>query len=110
MLTNPKEVTSNQGRKRAGLIAALSLLVALAGCSATRTNTNQDKAWRIVSVPPMPDYPEGNLYAPRSLWMPVDGATYASYEGCAAKLKKAFNSIQRPLDCIANDDPRLKGN
>ena len=95
---------------RSGPIAALSLLVTLAGCAALRTNTNQDGTWLIVSAPPTPDYPEGTLQAPLKLWMPVDGATYASYEDCAARLEKAYNRVQRPVDCVANDKIQLRGN
>ena len=89
----------------------LVLLIALGACSSTRTNVNRGpQVWQVVAAPPMPDYPEGNLQLPMELWLPVDDSTYTSREDCVARLDKAFNKVQRPVDCVASDDPRLKGN
>lgn len=65
------------------------------------------RTWFLLVAPFTREFPHGALEAPFSKWSLV--RTFDTAAGCDAILEQAEDSLQRPVQCIASDDPRLKG-
>ena len=84
----------------------------LAGCSyrhrfvSSSVETAMPRTWFLVAAPFTREFPRGNIHEPLSLWAQV--TTYDSAERCDAVLMQAEDQLQRPVSCVASDDPRMK--
>src|SRR5579863_10653829 len=68
--------------------------------------TKMPRTWFLVTAPPTQEFPLGDLQARISKWQTV--TTFDTAEACEAILEQAENHLQRPVQCIASDDPHLK--
>lgn len=68
--------------------------------------TSVPKTWNLLVAPFTREFPHGDLHAPLSKWSVVKSLDTAA--GCDAILEQAEDYLQRPVLCIASDDPRLK--
>ncbi len=64
------------------------------------------KTWNLLVAPFTREFPHGDLHAPLSKWSVVK--SFDTPAGCDAILEQAEDYLQRPVLCIASDDPRLK--
>jgi hypothetical protein len=64
------------------------------------------RTWILLVAPFTREFPHGDLEAPYSQWSPV--RSFDSGAACDAILEQAEDYLQRPVQCIASDDPRLK--
>jgi len=94
---------------------ALLLAIAMAGCAAyhhqfasTSVETALPRVWFLVAAPLSREFPRGNIEDPLSAWSMV--TTYDTDGACDASLSEAENQLQRPVQCVASDDPRLAKN
>jgi hypothetical protein len=91
---------------------ALLAVVILAGCAyrhrlaSSSVETKMPRTWFLVTAPPTQEFPLGDMQAPTSKWQQV--TTFDTSAGCDAMLEQAENHLQRPVQCIASDDPRLQ--
>jgi len=94
---------------------ALLLAIAMAGCVAYHryfpgptVETKLPRVWFLVAAPFSREFPRGNIEEPLSAWSMV--TTYDTDGACDASLFEAENQLQRPVQCVASDDPRLAKN
>jgi hypothetical protein len=87
--------------------------VVLTGCGYLHHNShsatvvaNPPRTWFLLVAPFTREFPHGDLHAPFSKWSQVK--TFDSAAGCDAILEQAEDYLQRPVQCIASDDPQLK--
>ena len=86
--------------------------VILASCAyphrfaSSSVETSMPRAWFLVVAPFTREFPGGDIQAPLSKWSQV--TTFDTAAGCDAILEQAQNHLQRPVRCVASDDPRLK--
>jgi hypothetical protein len=71
----------------------------------TRGDTSAPHKWFLIAAPFTQEFPGGNLQAPLSKWPQI--TTFDAAETCEAGLQQAGNELQRPVQCIGSDDPRL---
>lgn len=64
------------------------------------------KTWNLLVAPFTREFPHGDLHAPLFKWSVVK--SFDTPAGCDAILEQAEDYLQRPVLCIASDDPRLK--
>ena len=88
-------------------VATLAFAFALVGCAAKTTPPNSSQ-WLLVESPVTDDFPSGTVGSPIAQWPRV--TQYASLSQCGAALGPAQNQFQRPVACVASDDPRLREN
>jgi len=81
--------------------AALALILILDGCAATHP------VW-LIAAPVSSDFPAGQADAPLSKWARIRGYDYL--DDCKSRLLDAQNRLQRPVTCVAVDNPQLKNN
>ena len=87
--------------------------VALAGCgyphrfAHSSVETRMPRTWFLVVAPFTREFPGGDIQAPLSKWSLV--TTFDTASDCDATFEQAENYLQRPVECVASDDPRLKG-
>jgi len=79
-----------------------SLLLSAAGCA---TAPPAPVVWYIVSPVPTPTYPRGNLNSSVSTWEKIKD--FPTGTACQDQLLDVHNRIERPVDCVASNDPRL---
>jgi hypothetical protein len=95
-------------------LSATAVLVglALAGCgyfhrsARGSVEVTTPRTWLLLVAPFTREFPHGDLQAPYSKWSQV--RSFDSAAGCDAILEQAEDYLQRPVQCIASDDPRLK--
>jgi hypothetical protein len=93
--------------------AAILAAVALASCGylhrhpTSRAEVNPPRTWFLLVAPFTREFPHGDLHAPFSQWSQV--RTFDTGPGCDAMLEQAEDVLQRPVQCIASDNPQLKG-
>jgi hypothetical protein len=63
------------------------------------------RTWFLVVAPITREFPSGDMDAPLSRWSKV--TTFDTDPACEAELDQAENNLQRPVQCVASDDPRL---
>ena len=63
------------------------------------------RTWFLVVAPITREFPSGDMHAPVAKWSKV--TTFDSGPSCDAILDQAENHLQRPVQCIASDDPRI---
>jgi len=63
------------------------------------------RTYFLVVAPITREFPSGDMDAPLSKWMKV--TTFDSDPACEAELDQAENHLQRPVQCVASDDPRI---
>ena len=88
-------------------VAILALAFAAVGCAA-RPAPPISSQWLLVASPVTDDFPNGTVGSPIAQWPKV--TQYASMSQCGAALGAAQNRFQRPVACVASDDPRLREN
>jgi len=84
------------------------LVVALAGCASNPVAVaahQDDPHWLLLESPVTSDYPEGAVFEPIERWPRI--TEYASLDKCRASMWDAQNQLQRPVTCVASDDPRI---
>jgi hypothetical protein len=92
---------------------AILAVVTLAGCGymhrsrAGKAEVIAPRSWFLLVAPFTREFPHGDLHAPIPKWSQV--RSFDSAAGCDAILEQAEDYLQRPVQCIASDDPRLKG-
>jgi hypothetical protein len=92
---------------------ALAILsaVLMAGCALSGpllpTASRADSNWLLLASPASADFPQGELEKPRSQWTRLK--EFPSFEQCNASEQQERNQLGRAVDCIASDDPQLKG-
>lgn len=86
-------------------VVALLLTMAALGCGA-RDPTSWPR-WHIVTPPVSRDFPMGNGSAALSEWTRVANYEFDSSAQCAAAENNVQNALQRPIECVATDDPRF---
>jgi hypothetical protein len=91
------------------------LAIAMAGCAAyhrplasASVESALPRVWFLVAAPFSREFPRGNIEEPLSSWSMV--TTYDTDGACDASLFEAENQLQRPVQCVASDDPRLAKN
>ena len=94
----------------------MSLAIAMLGsCSyrpylphlaSSQVETAMPRTWFLVVAPFTQEFPGGDLQAPISKWPQV--TTFETSAICDRMLQQAENNLQRPVQCVASDDPRLK--
>jgi len=67
---------------------------------------NPPRTWFLLVAPFTREFPHGDLHAPFSKWSQV--RSFDTAAGCDGILEQAEDYLQRPVQCIASDDPRLK--
>lgn len=67
--------------------------------------TRLPRTWFLVVAPFTREFPGGDMHAPIANWPKV--TTYDTSAACDAILIEAENNLQRPVQCVASDDPRL---
>jgi hypothetical protein len=67
--------------------------------------TRMPRTWFLIVAPFTREFPGGDMQAPLSKWSQV--TTFDTAEACDATLAQAENYLQRPVQCIASDDPQL---
>ena len=86
--------------------------VILASCAyrhrfaSSSVETKMPRTWFLAAAPLTREFPLGDMQAPVSKWQQV--TTFDALAECDATLEEAENHLQRPVQCIASDDPRLK--
>ena len=102
-------------RVRLSHATALLLAITTVGCGAyrrqfasTSVETTLPRVWFLVAAPFTREFPRGNIEEPLSAWSMV--TTYDTDGACDASLFEAENQLQRPVQCVASDDPRLAKN
>jgi hypothetical protein len=63
------------------------------------------RTYFLVVAPITREFPRGDMDAPLALWSKV--TTFDTEPACEAELNPAQNHLQRPVQCVASDDPRL---
>jgi hypothetical protein len=93
----------------AALVLSLVVSAGLTGCALTgRTLAPAAQPrWLLVAAPPTRDFPTGYNGTPISKWSQI--GEYASMDVCEDSTREAANKLQVPVQCVATDDPRLKG-
>jgi hypothetical protein len=86
-------------------LAVLAFVLTVAGCAA-KAAPPSDPQWILLASPITNDFPEGAVESPMAQWPRV--TQYASMYQCGAALEPAQNQFQRPVACMASDDPRLR--
>ena len=81
--------------------AALALILMLNGCA-----TNYS-VW-LIAAPVSSDFPEGQADAPLSNRTRIRGYDYL--DDCKLRVLDAQNRLQRPVTCVAVDNPQLRTN
>ena len=81
--------------------AALALMLMFNGCA-----TNYP-VW-LIAAPVSSDFPEGQADAPLSKWARIRGYDYL--DDCKLRVLDAQNRLQRPVTCVAVDNPQLRTN
>jgi hypothetical protein len=81
--------------------AALALILMSSACA-----TNHP-VW-LIAAPMSSDFPEGQADAPLSKWARIRGYDYL--DDCKSRLLDAQNRLQRPVICVAVDNPQLRNN
>ena len=71
----------------------------------THVETSMPRTWFLVVAPITQEFPTGDMQAPVSKWARV--STFDSGPACDLELEEAENHLQRPVQCIASDDPRM---
>ena len=95
-------------------LAILTVVMCIAGCAYrspfARSNyvTTMPTVWYLVEAPFTREFPGGSMGEPVSKWTLV--TTFDSAPLCDAALIEAHNELQRPVQCIASDDPRMVAN
>lgn len=82
-------------------------LLLMVGCATTIRPPDSRPRWLLIASPATRDYPAGSNAAPVSRWSQL--GEYASLDRCEALTEGAANELQVPVQCVATDDPRLKG-
>ena|ERR1700676_4818942 len=88
-----------------GRAAMVAVMVVVGGC-ASNSQVPRDQRWFLLAATPTQEYPLGKIAAPMERWPRV--MAYASLDECAASLWDASNELQRPVQCVAGDDPRIQ--
>lgn len=91
---------------KVGRAAVVAFMFVLVGC-ASNSPVQRDQHWLLVAATPTQEYPAGEISAPVERWPRV--TEYASLDECADSLWGVANELQLPVQCVASDDPRLKG-
>ena len=92
---------------------AILAAVILASCGYLHRSAHSNveaitpRTWFLLVAPFTREFPHGDLEAPFSKWSLV--RTFDTGAGCDAILEQAEDYLQRPVQCIASDDQRLKG-
>ena len=93
--------------------AVLLLALAVASCGylhrsarAGKVEVSAPRTWLLLVAPFTREFPHGDLEAPFSKWSQV--RSFDSAAACDGILEQAEDYLQRPVQCIASDDPRLK--
>jgi len=87
------------------------LAIVLASCAnhhpfaRARVETSIPRTWFLVAAPITQEFPRGDLQAPVLKWAKV--TTFDTGPECDLELEEAENHLQRPVQCIASDDPRM---
>ena len=63
------------------------------------------RTYFLIVAPVTREFPNGDMDAPLSKWLKV--TTFDSDPVCEAELDQAENHLQRPVQCVASDDPRI---
>ena len=89
---------------------AIVIAIVAAGCALNQPQAARIPGWRIYTPPPTPSYPLGSIETPLSQWTLASDAAYTTELDCERGAKEFSNKYEpRIYDCIANDDPRLRG-
>jgi len=100
-----------------GILGILAIVM-LAGCSyrpqlpqlphmgSSQVETTMPPTWFLIEAPFTKEFPSGYLQAPLSKWPQV--TTFDTSAACERMIEQAENDLQRPVQCAASDDPRLK--
>jgi hypothetical protein len=83
-----------------GVSALLALLVGVPACTSTMPVVYA------LSPSPTPAFPNGSLSSPVSEWVMV--GRFPNIDACESALPKVQTKVQRPVQCIRSNDPRLK--
>lgn len=86
-------------------VGVLMLALALAGCVAAPVH-QRNSHWLMLQSPVTKEYPFGSAFAPLKRWPRV--TEYASLDTCQDSLWDTQDRLQRPVTCVASDDPRLE--
>ncbi len=87
------------------------LAIILASCAnhhpfaTAHVETSMPRTWFLVAAPITREFPSGDTWAPVAKWSKV--RTFDTGPSCDAILNEAEDHLQRPVQCIASDDPRL---
>jgi len=87
------------------------MTLALASCAnhhpfaRAQVEVTMSRTWFLVVAPVTREFPRGDLNAPLAQWSKV--TTFDTDPACEAELDQADNHLQRPVQCVASDDPRL---
>ncbi len=89
-------------------IVIIALASLIAGC-AGQPKPQTDAMWLLLASPASSEYPDGTVAGSSfARWPKI--TEYAYLNDCGASLREVQNEIQRPVACVASDDPRLKQN
>ena len=83
-------------------LTLLVVLFAIGGCAGAPPTA---VVWYMVSPPVNATYPHGDLNSSVSSWERVKD--FPNGEMCQNQLRDIHNQLDRPVGCIASDDPRL---
>jgi len=80
--------------------------MAALGCAAR--DPTPDRRWSILTAPASHDYPLGDPSAALSDWRRMSDYEFDSFTECTAAEKGVQNPLERPIECVATDDPRFR--
>jgi hypothetical protein len=101
-------------RRTRPTLTALIVVFCIAGCAyhtplaSSSYVTTMPTSWFLVEAPFTREFPGGKMAEPVSKWLRV--TTFDTSAQCDAALIEAQNELQRPVQCIASDDPRMTSN
>ena len=71
----------------------------------TWTKLRNQRSPLLIAAPITQEFPTGDMHAPASKWVKVK--TFETGPTCDLELEEAENHLQRPVQCMASDDPRI---
>lgn len=85
-----------------GRLLSITLIVGTLGCA---TTPPAPVVWYALSPVPTTMFPHGDLNSKLTTWEQLK--QFPTREECQTALRDIHNSLHRPLDCVASNDPRL---
>src|SRR5262252_6688641 len=87
-----------------GMLRRLAVVVLLGSLLSCATAPDP-VTWYVLSPPPSPGYPEGNLDTQIITWERID--VFPTRAECLKALPQIQDRIHRPVQCVPSDDPQL---